>query len=319
MDQRIHIFAWAFAYSTIVTDVCAENIGRFGLPNSYSEADRVIRHNPDRGPSRESLAMFVNDTLWDGKDRWRTGSYQRSIFWNYGQNEFRYHSEYISPQTLYHPNKNGDRPYISIANIYLGKNHFFDDMVLSYGVSADIYNMTNMGVGMHYLIHGATDFGGVELDGYMLEGGVQPNASASLRKETLTNYGYFIPYTEAKLGVRDQVFAGVDFIWSDMPQKFYTRDMTSGHLIGRSYRIPAPGKHRTDYIFGADIGYVWDDDYIEGDPSTVSSTEFRYRLRAGLRFHTHDFTLFIGPTYLSPEFDQQSEGQFVQAISFQIN
>ncbi len=266
-----------------------------------------------------SVGFFANDSFWDGKDRWRTGSYQRSIFLDYEKYEFRLRMEFVAPQSLTTPDKKHDRPYAAIFSLGLfdhqrvGQHHF------AYGIGVDAINKSKFAENYQKWWHSWSGFEDLNIADFRVPSQFAPLAEASWQYEAKLPHGYAIPFVEIGTGPRDYARAGLDLILTDRELHFLSRDATTGNLLFDTLNPKRYNQWNFDMILGADYSYVAKDIYIENDVSNVKSLKDRYRLRLALRGQVEGLTFLVGPTYLSPEFDEQSEGQILQTFSLELN
>ncbi len=266
-----------------------------------------------------SLGLFANDTFWDGQDRWRTGSYQRSWFWQDERFEFRMRNEYVAPSNLTDPNEAGDRPYASILNLGLFEHREYEGHHFYYGGSVDLINQIAFLENFHAWVHGVTGFSEFGVGDYLVPAATRASAEAGWFYASKQDFGYVIPFAEAQYGTREKLTAGLDIVWTDFEYNWMTRDQTTGHILGGlKYENMRRGYH-FDWILGADVSYVPFDYFVDNAVSNVQNEPWRYRLRFGMRYHVGNSTVFVGPTYLSPEYVGQESGQILQSISFEFN
>jgi hypothetical protein len=70
-------------------------------------------------------------------------------------------------------------------------------------------------------------------------------------------------------------------------------------------------------VLGADTARVFDSALLPAG-GAVTMSEQRDRLRAGVNWQGKRTSVFYGVTYLSPEFEEQDEGQVLGAINLSL-
>ena len=93
------------------------------------------------------------------------------------------------------------------------------------------------------------------------------------------------------------------------------RDVVTGQL----YRATEGDGVGLSYLLGVDGASVFDSNYLPADMGyTVSDT--RTRARAGVFWQMgEDVSFFYGATYLSEEFEGQTEGQVLGSLKLNFN
>lgn len=267
-------------------------------------------------PDIKSLGLFANDTFWDGQDRWRSGSYQRSWVLN-DEYEFRIRSEYISPSNLTNPDELNDRPYASILNLGWFGRYGRDDTELRAGATLDVINEISLMADFHSWLHGKTGYSGYGVDDFQVDPAFKPSVEASWRYEKNFEFGYLVPFVEAQWGTRNRVTTGIDLILTDRAYDWVARDQTTGNLLGFT-DYSRGNENGLDWMLGGDVSYVSYDYFLQNSKSNVATENLRYRFRFGFRYHNNGATMFVGPTYLSPEF-VGGGSQFLQTTSIEMN
>ncbi len=289
------------------------------LPQLMQANSLYLQYNAselsERAPRIFGTGLFVNDTFFDGEDRWRSGSYQRSWFMDQGRYELRLRSEYITPQTLVHPHKEMDRPYAAILQLGAFRHFDVQDHDLSLGATVSFVNQIETMQIFQKQIHSETGFSDFEMENFYLEDDALLSLEAEWRRDFRVESGYFVPFMEVQIGERNRATLGYDWIITNREYQWFNRDQTTGHLLGE-LRVDPLGKiFSLDLVLGGDITWLCHDYYLQAAPSQVEMKNLRYRVRAGMRVKFDKAMLFLGPTYLSEEFVGQKEGQMVQAIS----
>lgn len=271
--------------------------------------------------------LFTNDVIGDTHDRWRTGSVTSSRVWGPEWQghapdrigrllEFRFHGEIIAPENLTRPAAN-DRPYA--GNLGFGLHTHFEQARVEYALGADLI-VTGSQTGLDDFQDFLHDYlGGRDVAGPVrrnqIGNGIRPSGVFEAGREFDLGRARIRPFAEARLGVEDLIRAGADITIGGIGQgELLVRDPVTGHR----YRVVRADRAGTAFLLGGDIAYVEDSDYLPAR-SGVTLSEDRARLRAGLHWENQNgAALFYGLTWLSEEFDEQREGQFLGAVQFRL-
>ena len=285
--------------------------------------------SPVFSEGREAIGegrLFNNDFLGDGKDRWRTGSYTYSHVRGreaFSGNEafgdlveYRFRAEVIAPRRS--SSAPGDRPYVGALSV--GAHTHFEMSGTKLSLGGDV-----MAIGPQT---GLSDFQLSFHDAFDLP--MPPHTDAQLGNEIFLNGQAAAsrtfqisqtvslrPFAEAQVGAEDLVRIGGDVIIGAVAQQdLLLRDVVTGRLYRATEKAGVSG---FAYVFGADISSVFGSRYLPADAGyTVSET--RKRARAGVHWQIgDDVSFFYGATYLSEEFQGQSEGQVVGSLKVNFN
>lgn len=269
--------------------------------------------------------LFSNDALGDTADRWRTGAYAiswvRGARWdgalpgNFGEIlEFRFRADTIAPENLITPDPI-DRRYAGAVT--LGVHSQFALGGFEADVGADlVFVGPQTGVGrFQSWVHNAFGLGDVGALGTQIGNTVQPTVSAEIARRFDLGPAEFRPYLEARAGDETLVRAGGDLVIGQFGRRdLMLRDVGSGQ---RFRAVQGSAETGTSLVLGGDVARVWDSIYLP-DGGAVTASDTRHRLRAGVHWQGERSAVFYGVTYLSPEFEEQSEGQTVGALSLNI-
>ncbi len=267
--------------------------------------------------------LFSNDATGDGQDRWRTGSYAvsrvRGVTWSgtlpttVGEIlEFRVRADTIAPENLENPDA-GDRRYAGAITIGVHSQFALG------GYEADIggdlvFVGPQTGVGQFQSwAHDALGMGEIGALDTQIENAIRPTLSGELaRRFTFGDTAEFRPFIEARAGDETLVRAGGDLrIGSFGRRDLMLRDTTTGQRFRGAAGEVEPG---ISVVLGGDIARVFDSIYLpDGEAATLTDT--RHRVRAGVHWQGAASSAFYGVTYLSPEFEQQDEGQVVGSLA----
>lgn len=270
--------------------------------------------------------LFTNDYLGDGHDRWQSGSYAISILRGPadadisaqpfgGIHEYRLRTRLITSDGI------GNTP----DRVYAG--------ALGFGVHTHFsLNDTRASVGGEVVLIGPqTGLSALQSEFHSAFGVPQvpfvddqlPNAlhfGVSLEAAELMQLTPGVtarPFLELRLGPEDTLRVGADvLIGGTLDSEILIREAVSGQL----YRgTEAPDSAGFAFVVGADIAAVGDSIYFpeDGGPNALDD---RGRVRAGVHWQGgEDTSLFYGLTYLTPEFEDQEEGQVTGSVKLNFN
>jgi hypothetical protein len=267
--------------------------------------------------------LFSNDALGDGRDRWRTGAYAvsrvRGVAWSgalpgvVGEIlEFRLRADTIAPENLENP-AGDDRRYAGAITAGLHSQFAFGGFEAEVGGDLVFVGpQTGIG-GFQSWVHGALGIGDIAALESQIDNAVYPTLSGELaRRFSLGDNAEFRPYLEARAGDETLVRLGGDLVIGSFGRRdLMLRDVSTGQRFRGVAGTIATG---ISVVMGGDIARVFDSVYLpEGEAVDLRDT--RHRLRAGVQWQGEKSSAFYGVTYLSPEFDQQDEGQVVGALA----
>lgn len=272
--------------------------------------------------------LLVNDMLGDGKDRWRTASYNVSVMRGYGWNgdlpdtfgdllEFRFMGELIQPADIVTPAP-GDRPYAGAWSFGLHSHYetargnelsFGGDLVVI-GPQTGIDSLQSS---IHRL------FGMDEPSAATLAGQIgnklRPSATLEVGRELeFGNAGQLRPFVELRAGVETFARVGFDYTFGSLGQGAM---MVRDPVTGQRFRAIKGTSQGLSFVMGADIAKVWDSTYLPEDQG-YTLTDSRSRVRAGVNWQGEKWSVFYGATWLGKEFVGQSEGQVTGAININV-
>lgn len=273
--------------------------------------------------------IFTNDFLGDNDDRWRTGSYAFSIVrgpsWG-GQLptapgailEYRLRSEIIAPGSL-NGTGSDDRAYVGAlsAGVHThfnrgGANISAGIDLVATGPQTGIADLQDQ---FHDIV-GAPNLSNTVIAN-QIANAVHPTALAELSYPiTMNETTTLRPFVEAQIGVENFVRVGADVLIGDvLQQDLWLRDSPSGQL----YSGVEQGTSGLGFVIGADYAVIGDSAYFPASFGTTAEDE-RLRARAGVHWRTGDsMSYFYGVTYLSEEFEGQTQGQIVGSVKLNFN
>ena len=266
--------------------------------------------------------IFTNDILGDGEDRWRTGGYSisniRGKDWTgvlpstMGEvMEYRLRTEVIAPAHLFSPDPL-DRRYAGIvtfgAHTHFQRQGFEMNLGVDLVVAGPQTKMSDLHEELHDLVGGPTP----RVDNASIDNIIIPTLIFEAGKPFQTREDVvFRPFVEIQAGVETFARVGADLTLGSFGSNgLRLRDQISGQRYTGIYDDSSTG---WSFMLGADVAYIADSHYL--DTPGIVKKDIRARARVGL---THEWELgafFYGATYLSPEFEAQSEGQVVGSIN----
>jgi len=271
--------------------------------------------------------LFNNDYLGDGQDRWRTGSYQFSYFrgpvWTGTRPdtlgsllEFRLRGETIAPDNLRRPAAN-DRRHAGVLSA--GVHSYASRWGVDYEGGLDIVavgpqtGILSMQKRLHKLL-GAT---APQVDNFQIGNAIRPTARFEIAREFRFGRARLRPFVEAQAGAETLARVGTDLTLGTFGMGgLRVRDVVTGQ---RMPGIAGDGAILgTSFVVGGDVAQVADSVYL---PRALGYRleDNRARLRAGVHHAWQNGAIFYGATYLSPEFQAQTEGQTVGSVTLKFN
>ncbi|SLN20089.1 hypothetical protein AQS8620_00503 [Aquimixticola soesokkakensis] len=267
--------------------------------------------------------LFSNDRLGDGKDRWRTGSYVISNVRGYDWDgelpdsfgslvEYRSRSEIIAPSNVSNPDE-GARRHAGVLSFGAHTMWQYEGVELALGADA-VFVGPQTGLGkFQKWIHERTDNPLPDLSD-QIEDAFYPTLTFEAGKTF--SYGLLDvrPFAQTMIGSETLVRFGGDILLGWVGHKdVWLRDVTTGIRYAATREEEMGGS----IFIGADVAKVASSKFLPGDEGYELS-DLRKRLRAGYRVQGDKLGIFYGMTYLSPEFEGQSEGQVTGSVQFKL-
>lgn len=123
------------------------------------------------------------------------------------------------------------------------------------------------------------------------------------------------PFVEGQVGFETLARAGADVTIGKLAKDgLMLRDVTTGQ---RYSAVQGPLGKGLSLTFGGDIARVASS-FLLPAGGAVTASPTRSRLRAGLNWQGDKSFVFLGATYLSPEFKEQTQGQTVGSLSLLV-
>ena len=281
-------------------------------------------------PARQTIGwgrFFNNDYIGDSKDRWHSSSYTisrlRGPEWTgslpntFGQVlEFRFRAENITPEDLSAPTAQ-DRRYAGVMSFGYHSHSKWRGDELSMGADLVLIGPQTGLSGFQDTVHdflGLPD-GAPSYDAQFADA-THVSGTAELGRQIPISTNLTLrPFVEGQIGFETMARAGVDVTLGNLAKDgLMLRDVTTGQ---RYSAVQGPLGKGLSLTFGGDVARVASSVLLpEGGAVTASPT--RARLRAGLNWQGENSFVFFGATYLSPEFQEQSEGQTVGSLSLLV-
>ncbi|MEM1273039.1 MAG: lipid A-modifier LpxR family protein [Pseudomonadota bacterium] len=280
-----------------------------------------------QGSETLGFGRFANNDAWgDGDDRWRTGGY--SVSWMRGQGwsgslpempgqiiEFRFRADVISPVDLTMPAA-PERLYA--GTLSAGAHLHFGWRGYEVAAGADILAIGEQ-TGLSSFqssLHDQFGFPDVEISGYEVDDQFLLHATGEAGRTFDLGPVNARPFVEIQAGVETLARAGVDLTFGAFGEgALLVRDVSTGQ---RYIAIENDTPSGLSFVLGGDIAYVADSFYLPSSEG-FELEDTRYRLRAGVNSDFGVFASgFYGLTYLSEEFEGQSEGQLVGSINIRF-
>ena len=303
--------------------IAARILCAFGLAAICATAPAIAQDS-----KRERLGwgqLFTNDYLGDGKDRWRTSSYQIGEVRGYGWDgarptafgellEYRLGLQIISPENLEKKNDE-DRPYAGL--ISLGIHTHFNRANIDYSLGVDLYAsgpQTQLG-DFQKTAHEALGAPIPRILDDQIGNALYPTLVVEAgRKFRLSPNTTIRPFAETQMGLETFGRIGADVMIGQIGHDaLLVRDATTGHLL-RAAKTDATG---FGFLLGGDMTYVQDSQLMPSD--TVEAKKTRGRVRAGMQWQGERAGLFYGATWLGEEFEGQASDQVTGSIRLQLN
>ncbi len=279
--------------------------------------------------SRETIGwgrFFNNDYLGDRDDRWHTSSYSvsrlRGPTWtgelprDPGQIlEFRFRVDTITPADMVTPLTH-DRRYVGILSFGFHTHFQTDTEQMSFGGDlVFIGPQTGVSRFQDYVHDGLGLPQGTVFDN-QLPNAVYPALTGEIGHPiALGDHLTLRPFVEGQAGVEYLMRGGADIILGKLGRDdLLLRDQTTGQRYSAAQGPDGGGLSLT---LGGDVARVFSSVYLPSGGDAEASP-LRTRLRAGLNWQGKQSFVFMGLTYLSPEFQQQPVGQTIGSLSLQI-
>lgn len=312
LSFQMPVQAQAPAMAEVPTDTVFK-----GIPSPFKTKRRVLGYG----------RLTTNDVIGDGQDRWRTGSVTMSRAWGYEWDgtapsqlgellETRIQGQIIAPDNLTAVNLN-DRPYAGVLSV--GLHTYASNRGLDYSVGVDLAiigpqtRIDQLQKGLHRM------FGKPEPNDAMLALQIGNQFRPTFVAEMGRTYGVgqrleIRPFGELRVGDETLARVGADIVFGSVGKgELLSRES----ITGQRYRLIYSSGPGTSFVIGGDVAFVSDSVYLPADRG-FQVVERRERLRAGFHWQGENASVFYGVTYLSPEFERQSEGQVAGSVRVKL-
>ncbi len=268
--------------------------------------------------------LFTNDYLGDGYDRWRSGSYSRSLFFGKSWDgdlssrkifEMRLRGELIAPSNTSAPPARGERPFVGIVAFGTARHLRFRKTDIRAG--AEIVAIGPQ-TGIAKFVRNAHRIIGFEAPlatTGQLGNDLIPTANIETARMLRLGNGVGFelrPFVEAQSGAEGFIRTGVDaFFGQGMAGNLITRDVVTGHIMTA---VSMKGMAGLTPMIGVDVTRVYNSYYLPRS-SGLAFKKWRVRVRGGVRSQGYDRDVFMGLSWLSPEYEGQPQGQVLGSLS----
>lgn len=270
--------------------------------------------------------MFTNDRLGDGNDRWRTGAYQVSRVRGYSWDgklptafgdliEFRASSQIIAPESLSKADPT-DRRYAGVLSFGFHSQMDWKGNDLNLGADLVIVGPQTGISGFQNWVHNILGMSKVSAASSQIENGIYPTLVAEAgRRYSFGDNLQVRPFLESQVGVETFVRAGGDLVIGSFGRDdLMVRDGTSGQ---RYRAVEGTRDQGFSLVLGGDVSRMFSSALLPSGGSAVMKDN-RSRVRAGVHWQGEKAAAFYGVTYLSPEYEAQSEGQIVGTLNLNL-
>lgn len=267
--------------------------------------------------------LFTNDYVGDGRDRWRSGSYQ--LGWVRGPDwtgklpgrlgeivEYRFRSEIVTPSNLARPDP-ADRRYAGV--IAIGAHTHVEWAGFETRLGADLVAV-GPGTGVddfHRRIHEILSLPRPDRAfANQIGDAIRPTGSAELgRSFALGESGTVRPFFEVQAGFESLMRVGGDISFGQFGRgAVMMRDVVTGQ---RFEGVVGNRQRGLSLTLGGDVARVFDSTLLP-EAGTARLRDTRERLRAGLHWRSESADVFYGVTWLGREFEGQPEGQVLGSL-----
>lgn len=269
-------------------------------------------------------ALFSNDYLGDGDDRWRSGSYSRSTFFgpawdgempSGGVFELRFRGELIAPTEPYKPPTIGERPFVGVAAVGVARHGRTGGLDLRLGADA-VFIGPQSGVSSFVTeAHDILGFRASRSTSGELGNDLLPTATfeaSRLIAGSARRPFQLRPFVEAQAGAETYARMGVDVLFGQgVAGDLLARDVVTGQLMTVVSMQELAG---FTPMIGMDVARVVDS-YFLPESSGLKLENWRMRVRGGVRSMGRTRDVFMGLTWLSPEYKGQPSGQVLGSLS----
>lgn len=294
-------------------------------------AEPATRAAPLQWGGRSTIGrarIFNNDSLIGGRDRWRTGSYTRSVIRAPGWDgaaperpgallEFRFHGEVVAPRNIANPVIGTDRRPAGILGFGVHSHWRRDALELRLGLDLNVIGPQTGLVQLQDQLHGIFGFPRSAVIGQQLGNAVHPTLSMELAREIALGTGgaaRLRPFLEAQAGLETLLRVGADLTLGQYGQGgLMVRDPVAGQRV----LAVSGGSRGFSLVMGGDIAHVASSALLPAGLG-YQLTPLRTRARIGLVAEGERHAFFYGVTWLGKEFRAQPVGQFVGTVSLRL-
>jgi len=273
--------------------------------------------------------LVTNDSIGDGHDRWRTGSFASSLAYAPGWRgelprgfggvwELRFNGQVIGPENAATPAP-GDRVYAQALSF--GLHTHFTSGAVEYSLGGDLVltgpmtQLDHLQEALHDIVGGRDASPAVKAA--QISNDIDPALVLEAGREfRLGRSARLRPFVEARAGVETLLRAGADLTLGRFGQSgLLVRAPVTGQRFSAIRDAPYQG---FSLILGADVAHVAKSEFLPSR-GVARLSETRARARAGLHWRSRAGTsAFYGLTWLGEEFDAQREGQMLGSVQLRV-
>lgn len=268
------------------------------------------------------VSNFTNDYFGDGHDRWHSGSYQKSYFFDeitgsqlFKKLELRGRTQIVTPWKG-DVVAGEDRPYssaIALGAFVHGSAGILETRAGGeFIISGDQTGLPNLQAFAHDSLGMSGSYNPLTRDDPHLDDafGFRGEAEVAFKSQMSETF-MMRPFAEQTFGVDQASTVGVDVVWGTLSaNEVWTRDAVTGQLLSASKR----NADLFTLVAGVDYSNVSKSMHFE-EGSYAELQNEQYRVRVGSITRIHNMTLFFGQTWLSEQFVGQPEVQRVGSMA----
>lgn len=269
------------------------------------------------------VGLFNNDFLGDKRDRWQTGSYQKSVFVPMptrradGALELRARAQIVSPWSSGEQEMR-DRPYSSVLSLGAFRHHNVQGFNSRTGVElilqGDQTGLPEFQNAVHRAL-GITDisYNPMGQDRHIADRLTGRAIAEFSRSAAISPQVSIRPYLLFAAGAEISATAGADLHLGLAPlsDALHTRDVVTG------LALPARPISAAAFVAGWDAAYVDRSLHLPAR-SGVDVKHEQFRVRAGFEAKIGAVRLFAGQAWLSPQFQGQVTGQRIGMLAIGV-
>ncbi|NNU81277.1 DUF2219 family protein [Halovulum dunhuangense] len=272
-------------------------------------------------------AVHVNDSVFQGLDRWRTGSAMLSVALarqgdaeampEFGDLlELRLSAEFVTPE-FFLADGAGDRRYAGILSV--GAHTHFRTRGLEATLGADLHVIgpQNRLHEVQDIIHVVSGGASAPPEDQMVPDSVWPTLAGELARPVALDEGQLVlqPFLGLQAGHETLARVGGDlYLGQAVDAGTFGREP----VTGLPFRLSGAGGPGVWGSLGVDIAAVGSSALL-GHGTGDEPRDTRTRVRAGLGYDVGRLTALAGVAWLGPEFEAQRSGQWTAAFALGLS